>query len=238
MGVLKDETGKKYGRLTVLERAGSTPGGIATWKCRCDCGNETIVQGAHLRNGHTVSCGCRMREVGGYNFKDLTGQKFGLLTVIQRVEDINKEVAYECKCDCGNVIITRARNLTFNGKISCGCIRQSKGENIIEKLLKDNNIKYEKEKTFSDLVSIKDNKTPYRYDFYLPEYNRLIECDGEQHNTDKYDYYFGRPYQELQQIDTIKNEYAKNHNIDIIRIPYKHINNLIINDLLGSKFAI
>lgn len=238
MSRVKDETGNRYGRLTVIERAGSTSGGIALWKCRCDCGNETVVAGSKLRNGLTVSCGCKMRESGGHNFKDLVGQKFGYLTVIRRVDNIDGKVAYECKCDCGKTIITKSAYLLFNGKISCGCKRQSKGENIIEQLLKTNNIKYETEKTFVDLVSIKDNKTPYRYDFYLPDLNRLIEYDGEQHQTDKYDYYFNRPYKELQQVDTIKNEYAKKHNITLVRIPYKHINNLIIDDLLGSKFVI
>ena len=134
MSRVKDETGNRYGRLTVIERAGSTSGGIALWKCRCDCGNETVVAGSKLRNGLTVSCGCKMRESGGHNFKDLVGQKFGYLTVIRRVDNIDGKVAYECKCDCGKTIITKSAYLLFNGKISCGCKRQSKGENIIEQL--------------------------------------------------------------------------------------------------------
>lgn len=54
-----DETGKRYKRLIVLERAGSTKSGTALWRCKCDCGNETITRGEKLRNGSTTSCGCR-----------------------------------------------------------------------------------------------------------------------------------------------------------------------------------
>lgn len=173
-----------------------------------------------------------------YNFQDLTGQRFGFLTVIKRVDNINKQVAYECKCDCGKTIITLGKYLKFNHKSSCGCKNQSNGEAFIEQLLIDNNISYETEKTFSDLVSIKDGTTPYRYDFYLPEHNRLIEFDGLQHTSNKADTYFDRTQKELEEVDNIKNQYAKTHNITIVRIPYNKLQSLVINDLLGSKFVI
>lgn len=55
---LKDEIGHQYGRLTVIERAGRDKYGNALWKCKCECGNETIVAGISLRYGNTTSCGC------------------------------------------------------------------------------------------------------------------------------------------------------------------------------------
>lgn len=48
--------GSAYGKLTVLSRDGGYKN--ATWKCRCDCGKETVVSTCHLRSGHTTSCGC------------------------------------------------------------------------------------------------------------------------------------------------------------------------------------
>lgn len=57
MGQLKDLTGKRFGRLTVISRAENK--GIQTrWNCHCDCGNITCVFGSALRHGHTKSCGC------------------------------------------------------------------------------------------------------------------------------------------------------------------------------------
>lgn len=61
----KDETNKRYGRLTVIEQA-LPPEHVkakdsAYWLCRCDCGNTTVVIGSSLRDGNTTSCGCRQR---------------------------------------------------------------------------------------------------------------------------------------------------------------------------------
>lgn len=51
MGSLIDLTGKIFGKLTVIERAGVTKNGNPTWVCKCECGNETVVSGDSLRSG-------------------------------------------------------------------------------------------------------------------------------------------------------------------------------------------
>lgn len=58
MSKLIDLTGQRFGRLTVIERAGKTPQGRAKWKCKCDCGKVVNVTGTNLRTGETTSCGC------------------------------------------------------------------------------------------------------------------------------------------------------------------------------------
>lgn len=55
---LDDLTGKRFGRLVVLDRAQNSESGSTRWRCVCDCGNERIVLAMHLKNGHTQSCGC------------------------------------------------------------------------------------------------------------------------------------------------------------------------------------
>ena len=52
-----DETGKIYGRLTVIEKVKEQTG-KARWICQCECGNITIANGADLRTGRVLSCGC------------------------------------------------------------------------------------------------------------------------------------------------------------------------------------
>lgn len=58
-----DLTGQRFGRLTVIERAGSDKSGTPIWLCRCDCGAETKVRSNSLRSGSSRSCGCYHREV-------------------------------------------------------------------------------------------------------------------------------------------------------------------------------
>jgi hypothetical protein len=58
-----DVSGQRFGRLLVQCRA--TGDSHACWKCSCDCGNEIVVKGSHLRNGNTNSCGCLKIELAG-----------------------------------------------------------------------------------------------------------------------------------------------------------------------------
>ncbi len=58
----KDETGKRYTRLLVLEHVGSDKHHNKIYKCQCDCGQLKNVNGNDLRTGNTKSCGCLGRE--------------------------------------------------------------------------------------------------------------------------------------------------------------------------------
>jgi hypothetical protein len=62
MSKLIDLTGQRFGRLYVIERAGSSNGN-ALWLCLCDCGKMKVVNGVQLRCGETKSCGCIQREI-------------------------------------------------------------------------------------------------------------------------------------------------------------------------------
>jgi hypothetical protein len=64
---LLDLTGMRFGRLLVVQRAGTGRRGKSTaptWECRCDCGETSIVLGPNLRRGWTTSCGCKTRRHG------------------------------------------------------------------------------------------------------------------------------------------------------------------------------
>lgn len=62
MPALKDLTGKKFGRLSVIRRAPNR-GERTMWACRCDCGNEAVIDGLNMVSGRVKSCGCLRREV-------------------------------------------------------------------------------------------------------------------------------------------------------------------------------
>lgn len=64
MGQMKDYTGLRFGRLTVLKRASKKGShGESYWECQCDCGNKKTVAMSALNHGYTKSCGCLRREL-------------------------------------------------------------------------------------------------------------------------------------------------------------------------------
>ena len=98
----------------------------------------------------------------------------------------------------------------------CPNCNKSKGEQLVEYVLQNNNIEYEAQTTFEDLIHIKR----LSYDFYLPQHNMLIEYQGVQHYQ-PVDLFGGEVQFKLQQKhDTIKREYAVENKYKLIEIPY------------------
>ena len=136
-GVQIDLTGTRFGKLMVTRMAEPVYDKKGTriyrWYCDCDCGTkDKIVSGAELRRGGAKSCGCLNKETPK-NYIDLTGLRFGRLTVIKRVEDcVDKKgkmhLMWECKCDCGNLHIVRGKNLKDGVTKSCGCLKKELNE--------------------------------------------------------------------------------------------------------------
>jgi hypothetical protein len=79
MGVFQDLTGKKFNRLTALERS-YTKGSKLYWKCVCECGKIVIVRGNGLVTGNNKSCGCIMDDYhsGKLKRKPMKRQPFGV----------------------------------------------------------------------------------------------------------------------------------------------------------------
>lgn len=124
-----DLTGQRFGRLVVIEKAGNNKEGRAMWLCRCSCGNERIILGKSLRNGHTQSCGCLNKEINSErSLINRVGQRFGRLVVEERAQDYiakngNHHVMWRCRCDCGNTTIADSCQLSSGKTKSCGCLK-------------------------------------------------------------------------------------------------------------------
>jgi very-short-patch-repair endonuclease len=104
-------------------------------------------------------------------------------------------------------------HLKGNGCPSCD---NSLGELLIENYLNNLNIKFKKEKKFDGCK----NKEKLPFDFYIEEKNIIIEFDGIQH-FEPIEFFGGQNgLKYRQKNDKIKNEYCKNNNIRLIRIPY------------------
>ena len=107
----KNIIGNKYGLLTVVSFHGYNPNykrKEETYLCKCDCGNTTIANKKALLKGEKKSCGCIR---GKNNYVNLTGKKFGKLTVIDRLPNKKGHVIYKCVCECGKYRNARAEDL-------------------------------------------------------------------------------------------------------------------------------
>lgn len=234
MPKLIDLTNQRFGRLTVISKDFTKTGKQTYWICQCDCGQKKSVRSSHLRNGDIASCGCLKKD----KKKDISGQKFGKLTALFQTEKVSssRQTYWHCKCECGKEIDVRLDSLSNGHTQSCGCLNESKGETKICQLLKENNITFEREKTFKDFI-YEDTGFHPKYDFYLPQYNRLIEFDGQQHYQESFwGKEEGYTLEFRQKRDKIKNQYAKKNNITLIRIPYWEIKTLTLESLLGDKY--
>lgn len=106
-------------------------------------------------------------------------------------------------------------------------------EEKVVKILRAAAIKFQREKTFSDLQGGK-----YRYDFYIPSTNTILEIDGIYHFKSI------RGEQELKsqkERDRRKNSYALAHNIALYRIPYWDLDSGDIknyNNLIQKKYLV
>ena len=217
---LKDETGNKYGLLTVVERVKETTNSRhAKWKCQCECGNTTIVSGQDLRQGKTKSCGCLEQESRGQSVLiNEIGNKYGKLTVIDKIRPDNKTTYWKCQCECGNIIYVVGSSLRNGHTTSCGCVH-SKGNETIQKILSSLNINYKTEISFKDLISLKNGHP--RFDFGVYDNNNnlifLLEYQGIQHFINKGN--FGKTQRE--ETDILKKVYCKDKNIKLYEITYE-----------------
>lgn len=245
-----DESNKKYGRLTVIERDYNEKykkAHCTYWKCKCQCGNQVTVARDSLISGKTKSCGCFRKEnsskfltnISKNNFINEIGNRYGKLLVIQKVENntARQGALWLCQCDCGKTKLAIGEDLRQGKVISCGCLRQSKGEFFIQQLLIKNQIIYTKEYTQ------KINNKNLRFDFAIIQNQKIqyfIEFDGKQH-FESVKYFGGQQnFIQIQKNDKIKNDWCKKNNIPLIRIPFSHLKNLTITDLLlnTSNFII
>lgn len=86
------------------------------------CSNTFISRIQDVKQGKTRSCGCFHDKLNhDLFFIDITGKRFGNLTVLYHLtDDCTKWV---CQCDCNNIIVVPKQNLTSGNTTSCGCKR-------------------------------------------------------------------------------------------------------------------
>jgi len=138
-------------------------------------------------------------------------------------------------------IMLHANKQTMNKHVEghgCPHCRKSRGEKSIKLYLDKHYHHVITQHWFPSLRG--DTGKPLQYDFFVPQYNLLIEFDGAQHFK-PYDRFGGKEkYDQLVRYDAMKNIYALIHGIRILRIPYTklaHINS-ILDEELTKRFIV
>ena len=128
---------------------------------------------------------------------------------------VNNKTRIKHKCPKGHIYY-QAPDMHLNKNQGCPICNESHGERYIMNYLDEHNIKYIPQKKFHDLK----DKTYLSYDFYLPNYNMLIEYQGQQHYS-SVNYFGGEEKFNTQQLhDKLKREYAKNNGYKLLELHY------------------
>ncbi len=127
---LIDLTGQVFYALTVLEKAPPQRDRRTRWLCKCDCGNIYVTTSQALRKGLAKSCGCG-------RMKNIAGQRFGMLTAIERSDqyikrkDGTKRYKWKCVCDCGEIVYRLPEKLREDSGFACDNCNSQKAVNAM-----------------------------------------------------------------------------------------------------------
>lgn len=182
----------KKTNINILKDFAKTKGGVLLsdeylnnkqklyWKCKCgNCWYTSWVD-IKYRNSWYPKCSSKIRanKLRKYNYNELNEiikNKGGILLSNKYINYDNK---LNCVCQNNHKFKISVRQIE-NNQWCPECTNKSNGENNIRKFLKKNKINYISQYSFNNLTGITKRKTKLRFDFYLPEYNILIEYDGK-----------------------------------------------------------
>lgn len=194
LGKSKNLCNQLFGHVVPMYRINKSRGRCSFWKCYC-LKDNTIFEACSedLIKGHTQSCGCLKKEKAKNQIKnikkhnkDYTGMKWNHLTAV-KFDHMEKNYSYWAfSCDCGNpeLLITKASYVYSGDRTRCNKCSGWLGPEKIAKILDENNIKYEQEKTFDGLIY----EGKLRFDFWVNnEY--AIEYNGSQHYKESSGYF-------------------------------------------------
>ena len=167
--------------------------------------------------------------------KEVHGDKYDYS--LFQYEKAIKKVAIICD---KHGVFYQTPNDHINQGSGCPVCKESKGEKLVTGILKKLNINFEKQHKFKDckVQGIKYCRV-VPFDFYLPEYNTVIEYDGRHHFEPVKDHGGEENFIRRQYIDSVKNDFCKKNNINLIRIPYtiphNDVKDFILNSLPQNK---
>lgn len=189
-----------------------------------------------LINEHIFGCNCcpTKKKTHQQFLDELGAECLKEYEVLDNYINIDTKIRFKHK-KCGTVFELTPWSFIHKAKKHYCPIcyyKKSKGEIEIATFLTKHNILFHKEFVFPDI----GNKQ-YKFDFYLPDFNTVIEYDGEQHFF-AIDFFGGEEnLQKTQKRDKAKNQYCIQYNIRCYRIPYTDFSYIsqILNGIFEEK---
>lgn len=190
-------------------------------KIRCLKCNKEMVKEARCFDKNTATCeycsGYRSHPYSNQEVKnkiyDLVKNEYTMLSPY-----IKKDEKFLLQHNvCGKTWKVNYFDFIKRG-VRCPFCKQSKGEKIVAKILNKLNLKFHRQYAFENLKY----KKKLRFDFYIPDFNLVIEVDGIWHiipyryNTDEISLL---NFKERQLKDNLKNKFCKENNLKLLRIP-------------------
>lgn len=210
------------------------------WKTKCKfkcnkCNKEFFQAPSYITNGRGCPWCAGTKNYTHNEFIEILKEKYDDINEYEFLNEYkNTNTILSLKHDkCGCVSNIKAEWFMSGQRCKNCFTKNSTGEKFIENFLLVNNIKYEKEKQFFQFIS--KNSQPYKYDFYLENFNLIIEFDGEQHFKP-----WGKNIKNLKNLknnienDKIKNNFIIENNLKLLRIHYSELKNIkkILNNFL------
>ena len=202
------------------------------WLICKQCGHTWLVRAGDIQKERAQCPNCNPYQTGrGHIDMSLKDQRFGKLVA----KEYLKNGYWLCQCDCGNQVPVNKQHLQGRWKIkngvkvwaatrSCGCENKSLGERTIEEIFKLHQVNFQTQYNIAELSLY------MRFDFALFDIQNqllgLIEYDGEQHFVPIEKWGAEGKLEITQERDERKNQYCKNNNIPLLRIPYTDLRKL------------
>lgn len=192
---------------------------------------NTLRSGKRCRKCSAKESGLKARIPYEKMVESVEKEGYKLLT---EKENYNGTHAY-CMFQCNkNHKPYRSTMAEFSQGSRCPVCKESKGEKKIRQILDELEINFIQQNKFDDCKF----KQVLAFDFYLPEYNLLIEYDGIQHYeiVEVFGGFDG--FVDTKIRDTVKNIYCERNNIELLRIPYfkyDEIENILLNKIKLSQ---
>ena len=214
--ILREDNVKAYCTLCNYEWT-TTPSELMQGKGCYHCGNKSKGEKLRFTNDEFIK---KLKEINPY------------IQPLEKYITSHDRLSVQC-LTCGHKWNPKPNNL-FNGH-GCPNCSSSFGERQVSIWLDNNKIKYESQKKYSDLLGTGNGLLSY--DFYLPQYNLLIEYQGIQHFK-SVDIFGGEEQFNIQQEhDKRKREYAKLHKIKLLEIKYNENINEKLNEYFNDVFS-